>query len=92
MTQYDLPEARGLGRPGSEFRATLDHFAEFHHTFHVEIEYPTAFVLTVGDRRLLVTAMQLTDGRLAVELRGYVDDALEPGELIDAGMARLLTV
>lgn len=92
MTQYEIPEARGLGREGSEFRATIDHFAEFHNTFAVDVEYPTAFAVTCGDRRVLVTAVPLVDGRMTVEVRGFVDDGLVEMATVDAGMARLLVV
>jgi len=92
MVPMEMSDAHGVGREGSEFRTELDRFLDLHHSFHVEVEYPTAFVLTVGDRRLLVTAMQITDGRLAVELRGYVDDTMQPCEMFESGMTRLLTV
>jgi hypothetical protein len=92
MTQYEIPEARGLGREGSEFRATIDHLAEFHNTFDVVVEYPTAFAVTCEDRRVIVTAAPMADGRMSIEIRGFVDDAMVEMATYEAGMARLLVI
>lgn len=93
MTPYeDLPEARNVGPPGSEFRLVVDNLAEYMHTFHLEIEGPTTLATTYRGKRCLLTFAPLQDGRLTVEVRGFTDDALTEVVTHEVGISRLLVI
>lgn len=94
MTQFDpIPEARGLGIEGSEFRLFIDHLAEYMHTFNLalaKIEAPTMLVVTFRDRRLALVFTPYQDGRLGVEVRMFRDDELIGHQTHAVGMVTLL--
>lgn len=91
MTQFDnLPEARGVGAEGSEFRLLINHLAEFMPTLHLNLDASATLVATFRDRRVALTFAPLVDGRLTVEVRAFADDGMVEHQIDDVGLATLI--